>query len=221
MWHFPPSFPLPTERSSPRTPSCPSSGGGIADPTRFRLRTTRTKPERLLTAVSDLLGAWLGARGLRDAEKATEQSQSGAVPNGTWEKRSYSRRWFNFRDRRAEENPPTPFASSCRNPNRKTLSPPVIRRVLRKPWGIICICQKTLSLQLFHPDFLEALPLAACALGSAGPVGVQVQRGSGRHRDAPAVTGRMPPKHFVSPSLEKKKKNQFPPENCAFPTGFE
>lgn len=56
---------------------------------------------------------------------------------------------------------PPPAASSCRNPNKKTVSPAVSRCISRKPWGIICICQKTLSLQLFHPEFFQALPLAA------------------------------------------------------------
>lgn len=72
---------------------------------------------------------------------------------------------------------PPPAASSCRNPNKKTVSPAVSRCISRKPWGIICICQKTLSLQLFHPEFFQALPLAAAPGGAperdeGGGVGV-------------------------------------------------
>lgn len=59
-----------------------------------------------------------------------------------------------------------PAASSCRNPNKKTVSPAVSRCISRKPWGIICICQKTLSLQLFHPELFQALPLAAAPGGA-------------------------------------------------------
>lgn len=61
---------------------------------------------------------------------------------------------------------PPPAASSCRNPNKKTVSPAVSRCISRKPWGIICICQKTLSLQLFHPELFQALPLAAAPGGA-------------------------------------------------------
>lgn len=72
----------------------------------------------------------------------------------------------------------------------KTVPPAVSRCVSRKPWGIICICQKTLSLQLFHPQFLQALPLAVGAWGSPGPGGIRGARGPGTScSGAPAGSG--------------------------------
>lgn len=116
--------------------------------------------------------------------------------------------------RRAEGNttpPPLPSASSCRNPNRKTVSPAASRCISRKPWGIICICQKTLSLQLFHPEFLQARPLAAGARGSPGTVMGMAGRGGGSGRAA--APG--------APGAPGGVTDQTPRENSVSPIGFE
>lgn len=103
----------------------------------------------------------------------------------------------------------------------KTVPPAVSRCVSRKPWGIICICQKTLSLQLFHPQFLQALPLAVGAWGSPGPGGIRGAWGPGRAaaglRQAPAHTGC--PARCHRPNAPRKKKIIiiFSPENSVSP----
>lgn len=85
---------------------------------------------------------------------------------------------------------PPPAASSCRNPNKKkNVSPAVSRCISRKPWGIICICQKTLSLQLFHPELFQALPLAAAPGGA--PSGIRLA-GRGGSPGYPRCPGKCP-----------------------------
>lgn len=111
-------------------------------------------------------------------------------------------------------SPPPTSASSCRNPNRKTVSPAVSCCISRKPWGIICICQKTLSLQLFHPEFLQALPLAAGARGSPGEGwGWRGRGGHGRGPGRDAAPG--------APGAPGDVTDQTPRENSLSHVGFE